>query len=59
VHDTPTRALAAASGGFGAGSVLQLVPSRRSAKLTPVPDPSTEEPTAKHVAVPGHETENS
>jgi hypothetical protein len=58
-HDTLDRALAAAPGGFGVDSLLQLVPFHRSAKLTPVPEPSTEEPTAMHMAASGHDTENS
>jgi hypothetical protein len=41
VHETPLRMLTGAPGGFGVARRLQLVPFPRSAKLTPVPDPST------------------
>ena len=41
VHETPLRMLTGAPGGFGVASRLQLVPFQRSARLSPVPDPST------------------
>lgn len=55
-HDTPFRALAAAPGGFGVGWTVQVPPLRRSASVTPSPDPLTCKPTAVHTEAVGQET---
>jgi hypothetical protein len=55
-HDTPFRALAAAPGGFGVDWTVQVPPPRRSASVTPSPDPLTCKPTAVQTEVVGQET---
>src|SRR5215831_10654198 len=55
-HDTPLSALAAAPGGFGVDWTVQVPPLRRSASVTPSPDPHTCKPTAVHTEVVGQDT---
>ena len=55
-HDTPFRALLAAPAGFGVGWTAQPPPLRRSASVTPRPDPRTKNPTAVHTETEGHDT---
>jgi hypothetical protein len=50
------RALAAAPAGFGVDWTVQVPPLRRSASVTPRPDPLTCKPTAMHTEVVGQDT---
>jgi hypothetical protein len=55
-HDTPLSALAAAPAGFGVDWTAQVPPLRRSASVTPRPDPRTCKPTAVQTEVVGQDT---
>jgi hypothetical protein len=58
-QDTPSKALHAAPGGLGIGWTRQLLPSHRSASVTPAPEALVYVPTAMHELAAGQDTQKS
>ena len=58
-QDTPAKALHAAPAGLGIGWTRHLLPSHRSASVTPAPEALTLVPTATHELAAGHDTQFS
>jgi hypothetical protein len=57
LHETPVKPLAVVSGGLGVGWIVQLVPSQRSAKVTPLlAEKPSESPTAVQALGDVHDT---